>query len=127
MLTGAIFMADMPAATPRNHDKIPLADQLVVNLLAFLVVQRVQSNNTPLALDELRRVLPHASEGNPLIAPVAEAAWLVVQAAPDRAKASGATAWAVALMEASAALEPFFFRRAALAHNALNPYAEAAP
>jgi hypothetical protein len=118
-------MADMPPTAALNHDRIPLADQLLVNLLAFLVVQRIQSNNTPLALVELRHLLPHVSESNPLIAPIAEAARRVVQAAPDRSKASGAGAWAVAMMDASAALEPFFFRRAALAHNALYPQQEA--
>lgn len=97
------------------------ADQVMINLLAFLQAERVESANTPLALSILAEVAPRATKANPHVRAMLPAVHAVLAAAPNRYKPSGAADWARAWLDARAALDAFFWWRAAQAYDAMNP------
>lgn len=102
------------------------ADQVMINILAYLMAQRHDSADTPLALTILAEVTPRATKANPHIRAILPAAQALLAAAPDRYKASGGAGWARACLDARHALETFFWWRAAQAYDAMNPQPELA-
>jgi len=97
------------------------ADQVMINLLAFLQAQRIENANTPLALTILAEVVPKATKSNPHIRALLPAVNAVLAAAPNRYKRDGTGDWVRAWGDASAALDAFFWWRAAQAYDAMNP------
>lgn len=105
-------------ADGKNHARLTLADQVVVNYLGFLVAQVSENPNTAAAVDVMRPAIRAANWSNPRVEPLLRAATELAEAFPSRRKQSGALTWATCNLNARAALAAFFFWRGALAHEA---------
>lgn len=102
--------------------RLSLEDQALINLCGWIACQVQRHDHDALVQDLLKSVLPHVTQDNELITPLAEAAQKLLDAAPSR-NAPHAH-WTVALLNLQAALAPIFFIRASLAIEARWPTAQ---
>lgn len=111
----------MSDAAPRTDaPRFSMADQVVLNFLACLVLTRWPAAHGDLWIEEMSRAIPSTSKQNPKMWPIVEAAAALIRAYPAREGAGQLEFWE-ARLRAERALEAFFWWRGAQAHAVLFP------